>query len=133
MQRSDSTRAPLESKGMCIASIQDELEEVVDYARKFLPLGTLSYRKIWFKLHTCPDSEKWPGVLILSELLFSLPFTTSRVEQIFSRLKNVKTKLRTSLDISTLHDLLEISIDLTVLMSTLPLMSGGKIAALLAG
>ena len=27
--------APLEAKGMCIASIQDELEEVVDYARKY--------------------------------------------------------------------------------------------------
>ena len=31
-------RAPLEAKGMCIATIQDEVEEVVDYARKYLPL-----------------------------------------------------------------------------------------------
>ena len=90
---------------MCIASIQDELEEVVDYARKYLPLSALGYRKVWFKLHTCPDAAKWPNVLLLSELLFSLPVTTSRVEQAFSRLKNVKTKLRSSLDISTLHDL----------------------------
>ena len=94
-------RAPLEAKGMCAVSVQDELEDVVDFARKYLPLGTLGYRNIWFKLHTCPDSEKWPNVRLLSELLFSLPFTTSRVEQIFSRLKNIKTKLRSSLD--TVH------------------------------
>lgn len=104
-------RAPLEAKGMCVASIQDELEEVVDYARKYLPIGTVSYRKIWFKLHTCPDSVKWPNVRLLSELLFSLPFSTSRVEQIFSRLKLVKTKLRTKLNISSLQDLLEICIE----------------------
>ena len=96
---------------MCIATIQDEVEEVVDYARKYLPIGTICYRKIWFKIHTCPNSERWPNVLLLSEFLFILPFTTSRVEQIFSRLKNVKTKLRTSLDISTLHDFLEIGIE----------------------
>ena len=63
---------------MCIASIQDELEEVVEYARKYLPIGTV-------KLHTCSDSEKWLNVLLLSELLFSLPFTTSHVEQIMLR------------------------------------------------
>lgn len=98
-------------KQRVVPSIQDELEEVVDYARKYLPLGTLSYKKVWFKLHTCPDSVKWSNVLLLCDLLFSLPFTTSRVEQTFSRLKNVKTKLRSSLDVTTLHDLLEICVE----------------------
>ena len=92
-------------------SVQDELEDVVDFARKYLPLDTLGYRNIWFKLHTGPDSERWPNVRLLSELLFSLPFTTSRVEQIFSRLKNIKTKLRSSLDTSTLQHLLEICVE----------------------
>ncbi len=36
-------RAPLEAKGMCVASVQDELEDVVDFARKYLPLGTMGY------------------------------------------------------------------------------------------
>ena len=80
-------RAPLEAKGMCAASVQDELEDVVDFARKYLPLGTLGYRNIWFKLHTCPDSERWPNVRLLSELLFSLPFTTNRVEHKFFLIK----------------------------------------------
>ena len=129
-------RAPLEAKGMCAASVQDELEDVVDFARKYLPLGTLGYRNIWFKLHTCPDSERWPNVRLLSELLFSLPITTSRVEQIFSRLKNIKTKLRSSLDTSTLQDLLEIVLRVHLfrtLPSILPLSLGGRTAVRLAG
>ncbi len=104
-------RAPLEAKGMCVASVQDELKDVVDFARKYLPLGTMGYRNIWFKLHTCPDPERWPIIRLLSELLFSLPFTTSRVEQIFSRLKVVKTKLRSSLDTNTVQSLLDICVE----------------------
>ena len=50
-------------------------------------------------------------MLLSSELQFSLPFTASWIEQVFSRLKNIKTKRRSSLDISTLHDLLEICIE----------------------
>lgn len=38
-----------------------------------LPIGSEIYRKIWYKLHTSPDSSRWPNILILSELLFSLP------------------------------------------------------------
>ena len=45
-----------------------------------------------------PDSERWPNVL-LSDLLISLPFTTSQIEQVFSCFKG------SSFDISTLHNL----------------------------
>lgn len=96
---------------MCSASIQDELEEAVDYARKYLAIGTESYRKIWYKLHTCPDSRKWSGLLQLCNLVFSLPLTTSRVEQIFSKLKVIKTSRRTCLHNATLCDLLEINVE----------------------
>ena len=57
-------RAPLESKGVTLETIQDELEEAVGYARRYLRIGTESYRKIWYKLHTCPDSRKWSNVLL---------------------------------------------------------------------
>ena len=104
-------RIPLEAKGMCAASIQDEVEDVVSYARKYLQISSENYRKIWYKLHTSPDSSRWPNILILSELLFSLPISTSRVEQLFSLLKIIKTKRRTSINNSTLHDLLEINVE----------------------
>ena len=51
--------APLEAEGLCDPSmLQDEVDEVVGYARQYLPIGTESYRKIWYKLHTCPDSRR---------------------------------------------------------------------------
>lgn len=96
---------PLEAKGMCVASIQDEREGVVSYGRKYLPIGSENYRKIWYKLLMSPDSGRWPNILILCELLFSIPISTSRVEQLFSLLKVIKTKHRTSLNNSTLHAL----------------------------
>lgn len=103
--------APLEAKSVAIESIQDEVEEAVDYARKYLLSGTDSYKTTWYKLHTCPDSRKWPNILLLCELVFSLPFSNSRVEQIFFSLKTIKTKIRTNLSTSTLHDLMELKIE----------------------
>ena len=67
----------LEAKGMCLSSIQDEIEEVIEFSLEYLPISTSNYRIIWFKLHKCSDSDKWPNLLILSELIFSLPFSNS--------------------------------------------------------
>lgn len=85
-----SFRIPLEAKGMCTESIQNEVEDV-SYARQYLPIGSENYHKMWYKLYTSPDSSRWPNILILSELLFSLPLSTSCVEQLFSLLKVIKT------------------------------------------
>ena len=104
-------RSPLEAKGVAIESVLDEVEETVDYARRYLSIGTDSYQTIWYKLHTCHDSHKWPNVLLLCELVFSLPFSNSRVEQAFSSLKVIKTRIRTNLSTSTLCDLLELNIE----------------------
>ena len=40
-----------------------------------------------------------------------MPFTTSRVEQIFSKLKIIETSRRTGLHTTTLCDLLEVSVE----------------------
>ena len=102
---------PLESENVSLSTLQDEIEDVVDYARRYLSLESTKYRKIWYLLHVCPDAEKWPSILLLCELVFSLPFSNGRVEQIFSSLKMIKTSNRTSLHTSTLDDLLEICIE----------------------
>ena len=51
---------PLEARDVSIASIHDELEEAVEYARKYMPIvrDIYSYRRIWYILHTCPDCRK---------------------------------------------------------------------------
>ena len=63
------------------------------------------------KLHMASDSEKWPNVLLICELLFSLPFSNGHIERMFSSLKVMKTDRRTNLTNSTLQDLLEIGIE----------------------
>ena len=101
---------PLEAKGACLVSLSDEVDEVVDFCRNYLDVLE-DYKKVWYKLHTTPDSRKWPNILLLSQLLFSLPFTNSMVERAFSTLKVVKTDRRTSLLTSTLDDLMEINVE----------------------
>ncbi len=101
-------RDPLEAKGIDLLSLRDETEDMVEYARKYLSLDQEGYRKIWYKLHVCPNASRWQNVLLLCELGFSLPFSNGRVERIFSSLKLIKTDRRTRLQSSTLSDLLEI-------------------------
>ena len=102
------SREPLESKGASIASIQDELEEAVEYARQYLAIAIESYKAIWYKFYISSNAEKWPNLLLLCELIFNLPFTASRVEQMFSMLKTIREKHRTT---STLCDLIELNIE----------------------
>jgi hypothetical protein len=104
-------REPLEAAGVSLASIQDEIEEAVDYARNYLRIESESYQKIWYKLHIAPDVEKWRNILALNELIFSLPFSNGQVERIFSMMKIIKTDRRTSLHTGTLSDLLEIQVE----------------------
>ena len=103
-----SFREPLEAKGVDLACLRDEVEEIVEHARQYLSLDKDDYRKIWYKLSVSPDSSRCHNVLMLCELGFSLPFSNGRVERIISSLKLVKTDRRTRLQKSTLKDLLEI-------------------------
>ena len=57
-------RKPLEAKGVTLASFQDEIEEIVPYARKYLNISSEGYQKVWYKLHTAPDAGKWPNILL---------------------------------------------------------------------
>ena len=54
---------------------------------------------------------KWPNIFLISELLFSLPFSTAKVERFFSTLKIIKSERRTSLNCLTLNDLLEVNVE----------------------
>ena len=51
--------------------------QIVLYSRKYLSIGSEGYQKIWYKLHTSPDSGKWCNVLRICELVFSLPFSNA--------------------------------------------------------
>ena len=104
-------RIPLESKGVILATIQDEIEKIVDYGCKYLDINKLDYCEAWYKLLSCPDAQKWTNVSSLCELAFSLPFSNGRVEQIFLSMKIIKTDCRTNLQADTMNDLLEIYVE----------------------
>ncbi len=69
--------------GTNLATIRDEVEEAVEYARKNLSIRSETCQTIWYKLHEAPDARKSPNVLILAELILSLPFSNGKVERIF--------------------------------------------------
>ena len=103
-------RESLEAKGTSYLSIQDEVDEVdevVDFYRQYLNPEE-SYKKLWYKIFTAPDARKWPTVILLSELLFSPPFTNSTVERAFSIMNIIKNDRRTSLNDD---DLMEINVE----------------------
>ena len=102
-------RAPLEAKSADLTSILDEIEDIVDYTRTYLRIGCDNYSKVWYQLYSSPDSTKWPNILLVCELLLSLPFSTAKVERLFSTLKIIKNERRTNLSCSTLNDLLEVN------------------------
>ena len=106
-----SFKKPLEKQGVGLSSLHDEIEEVVCYPRKYFALHKENCQKVWYKLHTTPDAKKWPNVLLLCELIFSLPFSNGIVERIFSVLKVIKTDKRTNLSAGMLRDLLEIKVE----------------------
>jgi hypothetical protein len=81
-------REPLEAVGVNLLVLQDQITEVVEYARSYLSIETEAYHKVWYKLHVCPDASRWKDILILCELCFSLPFSNGRVERIFSSLNS---------------------------------------------
>ena len=100
---------PLQAKKVDLSALHDEVEEAVEHACTYFSITTESCRRVWYKLHCSSDAVKWPNVFLLSKLLFSLPFSSGTVERIFSMLKLIKTDRRTSLNKSTLSDLLDIT------------------------
>ena len=76
----DVFRAPLEAKGADLTSIVDEIEGIADYARTYLRIGCDSYNRVWYQLYSSPDSAKWSNIMLV---LFSLPFSTAKVERFF--------------------------------------------------
>ena len=50
-------RLPLEAKEVSFVTLQDEVEEAVEYARTYLDINRTEYRKVWYKLYSCPDAR----------------------------------------------------------------------------
>ncbi len=53
--------------------------------------------------------SEWKNILILIELLFSLPASNEKVERVFSQVNIIKSNRRVQLSTETLNDLLTIA------------------------
>ena len=112
-----STRflVPLENTSVNCAVLNEEWDDIVEYAKRYLNLVQDDYKVIWWKLFNSPDSTKWTNVLAVVELLFCLPVSNSHLERVFSQLKLVKSERRTCLGEDRLDQLVRISVEAPVL------------------
>lgn len=104
-------RVPLEKDGVDCSLIQEEWEDIVDYAKHYLNLVYESYIVIWWKLFNSVDANKRQNILTIVELLFCLPLSNGRLERLFLQLKLIKSDRRSSLGEDRLDQLLRIALD----------------------
>ena len=102
---------PLEKADVDRSVIQEEWDDIFDYAKQYLDLIRDSYKVLWWKLFNSFDSKRWSNLLILVELLFCIPMANGRVERVFSHLKFIKSNQRTCLKENTLDELIRINVE----------------------
>ena len=108
-----STRflVPLENASVNCALLNEEWDDIVVYAKRYLNLVHDDYKVIWWKLFNSPDSTKWTNVLAVVELLFCLPVSNGHLECVFSQLKLIKSERCTCLGEDRLDQLLRINVE----------------------
>ena len=103
-------KVPLERSGVD-CSVQEEWDDMSDYAKRYLSLATEDYRTIWWKLFNAANASRWGNALSLVELLFCFPMANGRLERVFSSLKLIKTDRRNRLGEDKLDNLVRIAVD----------------------
>ena len=104
---------PLSNAGLD-GSLSDLLEQwhsVIEYTTRYLSPSTTPYLRVWRRIFDSSRSEGWSMVLLLAELLFSIPISNAKVERLFSLMNRIKTDSRATLGESTLNSLIRISME----------------------
>ncbi len=91
--------------------IKAEFSDMIAYAVQCIALSSLDYHSVWWRLFHAPNSAGWSNVLVLDELLFSLPASNGKLERVFSILGTVKVDKRSRLTNESLDDLLLLKSD----------------------
>ena len=103
--------APLEGAQADTDVIKTEFSDMIAYAVQYIALSSLDYHSVWWKLFQAPNSAEWSNVLVLAELLCSLPVSNGKLERVFSLLGTVKVDKRSRLTNESLDDLLLLKSD----------------------
>ena len=103
---------PLERGGIDSSLVQEEWDDMVEYAKQYLNLVLQDYKLVWWKLLMLKSGAMfW---LSLS-CLFWLPIANDRVERVFSQMKLIKNSRHTCLGEDTLDQLLKINVETPLL------------------
>ena len=97
---------PLGGANADTSAIKTEFNDMIEYAVQYIALSSLDYHSVWWRLFNAPNSAEWSNVLILAELLFSLPASNGKLERMFSGLGTIKMEKRTRLTNESLDDLM---------------------------
>ena len=96
---------PLQGAGDDTDELVKEFREMISYASQYIALSVLDYHSVWWRLFHAPSSSEWPNILILAELLFSLPASNGKLERVFSLFGVIKVDKHSLLSNETLDDL----------------------------
>ena len=102
---------PLQGALADCSKIKEEFKSVLQYAVQYISLSTMDYHTVWWRIFNGPTASEWSSVLILVELLFSLPASNGKLECAFSQMNVIKTNKRSSLTNKSLDDLLLLATD----------------------
>ena len=62
-------KVPLEKAEVDCSLLQEEWDDTVDYARRYLNLVQEEYQVVWWKLFNAVDVKKWSNILSMAALL----------------------------------------------------------------
>ncbi len=111
---------PLQGAGADTDVIKGEFGDMIEYAVQYIAISSLDYHSVWWRLFHAPNSAEWSNVLVLAELLFSLPASNGKLERVFSTLGTIKVDKRSRLTNESLDDLLLLKSDKIPITSFVP-------------
>lgn len=109
----DHFKLPLSNAG-ADGSLHDLLEQwhcLLQYTKRYLNPSNTPYLRVWRRIFDSDRRNDWSIVLLLVELLFSIPISNAKVERLFSLMNRVKTDSRATLSENTLNRLTRIRMD----------------------
>ena len=109
----DHFREPLLKAGLDVAlnSLLEQWHDLVAYATRYLDPSRTHYLRVWKRIFDSSRKDRWNMVLLLVELLLSIPISNAKVERLFLLMNRVKTDFRASLSENTLNNLIRIQME----------------------
>ena len=109
----DHFKVPLLNAG-ADGSLHDLLEQwhsLLDYSKRDLNPSRSPYLRVWRRIFDSDRRSDWSMILLLIELLFTIPISNAKVERLFSLMNRVKTDSRAALGEETLNSLTRIRME----------------------